>query len=772
MPIQTASQEINSFSKGIITEASPLTFPDNASINENNLIIENDGSRRRRYGMNYEPNYVVRSTNQAISDDIAFSSFVWKAPGGYTETEFVVVQTGTQLFIFNSTKRPVSGTLVYTTTLGAVNSKSMSFASTDGLLIIAYNSTNIVVLDWNGSAVTQTSGRLKIRDLFGVADIADGRNLLEGTDIAFRPTTIPAPHTYNLRNQTYALPRYNQNIEELRDPIATFREWHQTRLGSSKYPANSDNVVIYLYADPNDGDDPSVRRYFGDDNVLNPVGTNRAPLGYFIIDALERGDSRMSEVSKLYSQYPQLTVGVDSLPQDKTPDGASVVSSFSGRIWYSGFSSKIVGGDSESPRMGSYVLFSKLVKTTVDVFKCYQEGDPTSSETPDLIDTDGGFIRLDGAHNIQRMVNVGDSLMVIAENGVWRISGGSGYGFKATDYLTSKITEHGSVSPDSVVIVDNTIMFWSEDGIYHVSPNQYGDWIASNLTTNTVQTLFDNIPFTEKSRVKGLFDAYQRKVRWLYNTSILPNTEASELILDVNLGAFYRATVNQIANSAFPKPISLIKVPPFVIGNEDVNVIDGSGNLVVDSLSNTVTVSKSFQISAVSELLYITAVPSTDGLLRFTFSYYYDTSFRDWLSHDGIGVDAPAFLLTGWSGLGDFQRMKQIPYLTVYSLKTETGFDLNMNPINPSSILTQSQWSWSNSAESGKWGPTFQSYRHKRLWLPEDSNSDFDDGNYVVKTRNKLRGRGSVLSLKFSTEPNKDFKLLGWSYIMNVNRSP
>lgn len=772
MPIQTAAQEINSFSKGIITEASPLTFPENSSINENNLVIENDGSRRRRYGMDFEPGRSIVSTSQIVTDNLAYSSFVWKSPGGFTGIEFVVVQTGTQIFIFNSTIRPVSGSLVFSTSLNVDPSRGLSFTAVDGLLIIASNTREILVLDWNGTNIAQSSGRLKVRDLFGVQDIISGANMLEGTNVSLRPDSITSAHTYNLRNQTYAIPRYHYDANDLRDPIKSFVDIHNFYGRPVKYPANSDNVVTYLYADVNFDDDRNSRRYMVTDAVNNPLGTNRASIGYFIIDALERGSSRMEELSKLQTQYPQLAYSVTSLPQDTTPDGASVVSSFAGRAWFAGFSSRIIGGDTESPRMGSYVLFSRLVKTPSDVFKCYQEGDPTSSETPDLIDTDGGFIRLDGAYNIQKMINVGDALMVIAENGVWRISGGSGYGFKATDYLTSKVTEHGSIAPDSVVVVDNTIMFWSEDGIYHVAPNQYGDWMASSLTTNTIQTLYDNVPFNSKTEVQGLFDSYQRKVRWLYNTALIEGTEALELILDVNLGAFYTTSIAQLTGTVFPKPVSLIKVPPFTIGNEDSTITDNSLNSVIDNLSNIVVSSRSSQISAVSELLYVSAYPSTDGIFRFTFSYYYDTSFRDWVSYNNVGVDAPAFLVTGWTGLGDFQRMKQIPYLTVYSLKTETGFDANLNPVNESSILAQSQWSWTNSAESGKWGPVFQAYRHKRLWMPEDNVSGFDDGNYVVKTRNKLRGRGNVLSLKFSTEPNKDFKLLGWSYIMNVNGAP
>lgn len=766
MAAQTIAQEINSFSKGIITEASPLTFPDNASINENNLVIENDGSRSRRYGMNYEPGYAIQTTTQGLVADTAFSSFVWKAPGGYADIEFVIVQVGSSLKIFDSSQRPVSSHLVQELTLDISYNQALSYAATDGILIIATGSAEILTLDWVDGAVVRKTGRLKIRDLFGVADTVGSDNLLEGTGIAIRPKKLSLNHIYNLRNQTFATPRYYGGDEVLVDPINKFF------LEYGVYQANSDNMMVYLYANPNDSDDRETKRYFGKDNYMNPLGTTRAPMGYFIIDALDRGKSRLEEIDRLHKQHTQLTNKVTTLKQDRTPDGATVVASFSGRIWYSGFSSKVEDGDDLSPRMGSYILFSKLIKSTSDAFKCYQDGDPTSFEAPDILDTDGGFIRIDGAYNIQKMINVGDSLMVLAENGVWRITGGSGYGFKATDYLTSKVTEHGSISPDSAILVDNTIMFWSEDGIYHVAPNQYGDWVASNMTSNTIQKLFDTIPYTSKVKAKGSFDTYQRKARWLYGADLGEDSEAVELILDVNLGAFYTSSVGTIEGNQFPKPVSIIKVPPFIIGNEDFTVIDNTFNQVVAANGDLVVVNNKVQTSSVSETLYITLTPTTDGMLKYTFSYYYDTDFVDWVSHDNVGVDADAFLITGWSGFGDFQRMKQVPALTVYALKTETGFDADYEPINTSSIKVQSQWSWTNSAESGKWGTPFQAYRHRRVWIPDDNLDPYDDGNYVVKTRNKLRGRGSVVSLKFTTEPGKDFKLLGWSYIVNVNGAP
>lgn len=762
MARQTAAVEVKSFIKGLITEASPLTFPDNASIDEVNFVLNKDGSRKRRNGMDYENNYAIIDTGQTVSDDVGIRSYTWKNPGGFAEIEFIVLQVGTRLTIFNSTNTVVSSSVVATFTIGTDPSNNLSMTSVDGILIVAGGTGDILTFNWDGTTVTQSSGRLKIRDLFGVADVVGGVDLLEGSGVATRPSALASTHIYNLRNQTFAYPHYADGVDSPTDCIQRFFTVH------SIYPSNSDNVNTYLYANANDESDRTTKRYFDTDNFNNPLGTNRAPVGFFIIDALNRGATRASEYAKLMSENPSLTVGIGTLPTDSTPGGASVVSSFAGRVWFGGFTSQVNDGDSQSPRMTSYVLFSQLVQSPSDIYKCYQEGDPTSSEIPDLIDTDGGFIRLDGAYNIQQMVNVGDSIMVIAENGVWKITGGSGYGFKATDYLTSKITEHGSIAPSSVVIIDNTFMYWSDDGIYHAAPNQYGDWTVSNLTNTTIQTYFDDIDYLTKVRCQGFYDSYTRQVRWLYNNYIGAENDARELVLDLNLSAFYPSELGSIDGS-FPRPLAMIRVPPFKVGNTQANLIDSSANTILLSNGDNVTVTRNIAVSNLSEVYYLTATGVSNSVIQTTFSYYRDSEFLDWKSQNGVGVDAAAYLLTGWTGAGDYQSQKQVPYLTVYSIKTEDGFDSDFILSNESSIKVQSQWNWTNLATAGKWSPQFQAYRHSRVWIPDTVGEAFDDGNLVVTTRNKLRGRGRVLSLRFDTEAGKDFHLLGWSFIVNVN---
>ena len=56
MPAKGDTQ-INNFVGGLVTEASPLTFPAGASLDEVNMKLIRNGSRQRRLGLDYEDNY-------------------------------------------------------------------------------------------------------------------------------------------------------------------------------------------------------------------------------------------------------------------------------------------------------------------------------------------------------------------------------------------------------------------------------------------------------------------------------------------------------------------------------------------------------------------------------------------------------------------------------------------------------------------------------------------------------------------------------------------
>ena len=85
------------------------------------------------------------------------------------------------------------------------------------------------------------------------------------------------------------------------------------------------------------------------------------------------------------------------------------------------------------------------------------------------------------------------SLVVIAENGVWEITGPDGV-FKADEYSISQVTNIGCSSPDSVVVAEDTVIYWAEGGIYALTADQVsGKLNAQNITETTIQTFYNDI---------------------------------------------------------------------------------------------------------------------------------------------------------------------------------------------------------------------------------------------------------------------------------------
>ena len=92
-----------SFTKGLITEASPLTFPENASLDEDNFVLNRDGSRSRRLGVDYENLYQLNNTS-ITPDSIKEgkqSFHVWTTPGGSTSVSIGIIRIANKFFFLD-----------------------------------------------------------------------------------------------------------------------------------------------------------------------------------------------------------------------------------------------------------------------------------------------------------------------------------------------------------------------------------------------------------------------------------------------------------------------------------------------------------------------------------------------------------------------------------------------------------------------------------------------------------------------------------------------
>lgn len=93
MARQKFAKDFNTFVRGLITEASQLTFPDDASLDERNFVLDKDGGRRRRFGMELQgglintfPRYSVTSTVypiESIEESEAHPPLAREAPAPY-----------------------------------------------------------------------------------------------------------------------------------------------------------------------------------------------------------------------------------------------------------------------------------------------------------------------------------------------------------------------------------------------------------------------------------------------------------------------------------------------------------------------------------------------------------------------------------------------------------------------------------------------------------------------------------------------------------------
>jgi hypothetical protein len=761
MTKKSTKAQVNSFVQGLITEASPLNFPGNATVDEQNFVLNRDGTRYRRLGLDLEPNSTLIDVGLTV-DDVQNSTYIpykWKNVGGDGDTNFLIVQVKSKLHVFDLGQSSLSELgevgVIDLSTISFPESSLYSFASVDGKLTVAAGHSSIAIISYETGVFTIEEKQLLVRDVWGVEVTSE---LAYESDDQYRGG-LPVDHQYNLYNQSWGIPRSNaSNI--LSDPIQLYNG------GLSKYPSNSEVVWSGLDFQAVVGGTPYERLFptLFTDTFGSKV---KASKGYFIIDALRRGQSRSAAIIANKAKHPTLSMATFTTNADYTDGGATVIAEFAGRVFFAGFSGSTIDGDSRSPTLSNHIFFSQLVKNSGDVIKCYQEGDPTSRDGSDIVDTDGGFIRIAGADNIVGMVNLGTHLIILATNGIWSVTGGSDFGFTATNYKVDRITAFGALSRSSIVEDGGQALYWSIDGIYAISKDQFGSFTANNITEKTIQTLYEDIPSASREKAIGVFDSSGKKIRWLYTTgsAFTSEYETYEIILDTVLGAFYKFriynTTGNIAIAAAPfaaTPFVSEIVPEIVTVDSDVVLVD-TDVVVVESLNRS---------SAVISTRYLVVILE-GGIPKISFGYFNNGNFLDWESVDNTGVDAYAYFITGAITAGDSSAVKQIPYLTLHFNRTEEGVNEEMIPQKPSGCLVQSQWDFANSANSNKWSSKFQGYRLRGVYLVDDSNDLFDTGFDVVTTKNKIRGRGDAFAFRMETETSKDCQIIGWSIALNGN---
>lgn len=599
--------------KGIITEASPINFPEGASIDEENFVLNRDGSRKRRLGLGRIDDNVqdlgrlsVAGTATASVTCYSSSAYLWENAGENPEKNIFVYQFGNKLYLYNANGNNSVGAPQGTISVTASVNAKFSFAGIQGNLVIAVGDQELRVLESTSISYTLNFVRLKVRDFWGVDD---------GLAVDERTTSLANKHAYNLYNQGW-VPEFfcssdpdnptTMDNGSLQDPV------ERTKLSLGVYPSNADILYTALTMLTNG------RKAYYPHALKNVVsGNTPAASGHYIIDLFDRGQGRRDTyLEDIAAGWPARVNYSNALDNDQSTGGIKAIAAYAGRIFYA-CSAGEVGGDSRSPHIGTLVLFSQLADSLEDLGKCYQEADPTSEDISDLIDTDGGYIQLPDAVNIKALIPFKSELLVFADNGVWSIAGGD-RGFTATEYQSRFLTNNGAIASDSIVTTPDAVIFWSKNGIFAIAVGQTGIEFQS-LTEYTIQRFYNSIPYNCKKYAVGIYDDASYRCRWLYQAEfnpVSPQKFSHELILDLSMPAWSRFKfydTEDLSGTATPRPSGYLPSPV------------------------------AFRNSVGSDFRYTVLEENPSRTYAMALYYFNNTNFEDWSS-----MDAEAYLITGY----------------------------------------------------------------------------------------------------------------------------
>lgn len=659
MPRSSGTSVENNFSKGLITEATAMNFPENSVTETDNCIFSKDGTVIRRYGLDYESSYAVTnySTLSVMSnagtpsdyyENVVFTEYEWNTVGNSGALVFSVIQIGDRLSFFSvdSSNAISSNRKNFTVNLNTFHVGTAatpagsdiaivecSFASGFGYLFVTHPLCEpfYVSYDATGDTITSTQISIKTRDF---------ERLDDTYEIDFRPSSLTTIHKYNLYNQGWYVVAKNDATTTVN--VVTY--WDTSR---TDWPSNAD--VWWVYKNASELFDKTLM-----DTTF--LGNSPAPNGHYIYSAwLTDRNTALS------------TSGLTERSADNTRP--AVTAFYAGRVWYAGVN---------AAGYLTKLYFSKIIESTADFGKCYQISDPTSETNADLLETDGGVIDIPDIAQVIRIVPIASSLFVFATNGLWKISGPNGV-FAANDYSITRVSNASIKAKNSIVIVEGAPMWWDAAGIYAVQfDSQSNQETVVNISETTIQSLINSIPNENLTYVKGAYNNINKTVHWLYRST--PSTGVGDnysydklLILNVTGGSFQPQTLSFTSNAHVSGLTFSSR------SNNDALIEEPGASLV-----------KYFTIGTIG-------VGSVWGV---TVSQFNNTSYLDWYTVDNTGVDYDSEFVTGYRVRGELLRKFQANWLTVI-LKDEDN----------ASCFVQGVWDYSRDPADGRYTTRQQIYK-------------------------------------------------------------
>jgi hypothetical protein len=822
MPEQQTKKDQFRLNGGLNTEASEVSFPDGFTTDEANYDLELDGSRRRRKGLAAESGGSTKTLDGSDTLTVGelSDSFLWKNVGGDPDKRFWVHKLDSKLYFTDDDTTPSSAWHTdsidldnYKLGTPSSDTKLVDFTSGRGDLFVACEVCNTlrITYDASGDSFSVEEIFIQIRDFDTIQDQVpmNYSPAAAGAPSTIEDADLTADHYYNLRNRgwkdgdmvTYANDKsewpaksmawhrgYRRQVDALYQDLDGVQVFNSDKMeaeatGLSSAPLGTlllkvaDDTVGFTESIASQGNlkldiAPSIVSFAADPWVItfdetahNWVATDQVEIAGYAITYNSTGGGTGSlvlggtTVTVASTNANDWTFNVDQ-PSDYLSGGThsfaywyasriadrstgtgpltvgpTAVEFHEGRLFYAGV---------PDSAWADYIFFSQVATSSHNYNRCHAENDPTDPNENQLLGNDGGYVIIPNVGNVKKLVSMRQSILVFSDEGVWELIRGRDGTFQPDNFQVRKITDAECTSAMSPIKVDNTAFYTGPKGVYLIRPNQFTSVLeAVNITEASIQTLWNKIGATYQPLVKTVYDDAKKRLLFMVGGSGLmrtwetaPATDTAARFYNVVLGLDLR--LNAWFKYEFRSATAAGVLGAFAISGAD----DSDSAKKVKYLCQTAA-----------------------GVVTIC-----DMDQTAYLDFDGTESPLPYFY-TGWDNIGDFQRRRQAPVITVYAKRTETGYTATGNGWdgdNESSNLLTAYWDWTDDSVSGKIGSENETYRHVRGFVP--SGATDVDGYPVVVTRNKIRGRGRVLQLRFKGAATKDSHILGFTTNYKVSR--
>ena len=240
MPRASIDKPYATFTGGLVTEATGLSFPENTAREANNVDFNKSGLVQRRLGLTSEIGENFEDISLVTYDGSqAVTTYLWRTPQAGNRRQFLVVQIGNVLrfyvadsdSVLDSTAIPgVINQSVVTGTTGATDNEvnfqgfvitdelgtarytaaetelqPCQYAEVNGYLVITNPTIVPIVVEYNEENLSIVTEAVADRARTSVGTFFTGRyrdfqGVDDGTEVTFQPSTLTPEHLYNLLN--------------------------------------------------------------------------------------------------------------------------------------------------------------------------------------------------------------------------------------------------------------------------------------------------------------------------------------------------------------------------------------------------------------------------------------------------------------------------------------------------------------------------------------------------------------------------------------------